>query len=417
MRLFGKKNEIRELELSEKHVGLRIVLVVLLLAIGLGSIAAFLLSLLNEKPGWQTIAFEDTSLISEGEFTFNYELGRTELSPNKEKRAVQACYADALGKAYKLFDSYRSYEGILNVYDLCQKPNEVLTVDSELYDAFAYLQSRKDRSIYLAPLQSAYRNIFLSNHDTEAASHDPHRNEDARAFATQIAAFASDPSAIDVELMQDHKVCLRVSDEYLAFLAEYEIRELVSFSYLTNAFVIDCVADALIQNGFSYGFLHSYDGYTRYLDASANRYAVTLYVRDGANVYPAALAERENISALVMFRNYPLNERNAENYYAYSDGTFATQYIDARDGLYKSACNDLVAYTVSQEKGCAALALSMSQAYICETLDEKMLLQASDEGIFSVWNDGFTLVYNDPNLALSELYDYDGVSFGAKKAD
>ena len=416
MRLFGKKNDIRELELSEKHVGLRIVIVVLLLAIGLGSIAAFLLSFLSEEAGWQTIEFGDTALMPEGEFTFNYELGRTDTSPTKEKRAVQACYREALGNAYKMFDSYRSYESILNVYDICQKPNEVLSVDRELYDAFALLQSKNDRSIFLAPLQSSYRNIFLSNHDGEAAMHDPHRDEEARAFASQVIAFASDPSAVDVELMQDGKICLHVSNAYLSFLAEYEIQEILSFSYLTNAFVIDCAADALIQNGFTHGFLHSYDGYTRYLDASANRYSVSLYMREGAGVYPAATAEHENISALVQYRNYPLNERNADDFYAYSDGVFATRYIDMQDGLYKSASNDLIAYTTQPTVGCAEIAIALSPIYIADALDTDALSALSQNGVYTVWNDQFTLRYTDPLLTLSDLYDYDGVTFGTEHA-
>jgi len=63
MSLFKKKKDIEEIELSEKHVGLRWTLVAVFLAVGLICIAVFLFSLLGEEEGWQTIAPTDKSFM------------------------------------------------------------------------------------------------------------------------------------------------------------------------------------------------------------------------------------------------------------------------------------------------------------------------------------------------------------------
>ena len=90
MALFKKKkNDIQEIELSEKHVGLRFALVIIFLLIGLACIAFFLISLLSEDDGWQTIAPSNTSISTlESEFTLNYNLGSGEISATNEKKAL-----------------------------------------------------------------------------------------------------------------------------------------------------------------------------------------------------------------------------------------------------------------------------------------------------------------------------------------
>ena len=60
MSLFKKKKDIEEIELSEKHVGLRWALVAVFLAVGLICIAVFLFSLLGK-----TVAQMDISALFE----------------------------------------------------------------------------------------------------------------------------------------------------------------------------------------------------------------------------------------------------------------------------------------------------------------------------------------------------------------
>ena len=168
MGLFNRKNEIQKLEVSEKHVGLRFALVILLLVVGLGCIAFALIGLLGEEPGWQIVELDDQNYMDEGEFTLYYDLGQGELSATEEKRELQKVYGNEMMRVYRLFDALRSYDGINNISYINQHPNEILTVDVTLYRAFSLLETYGDRSVFLAPLQTQYRNLFSSDSDTNA---------------------------------------------------------------------------------------------------------------------------------------------------------------------------------------------------------------------------------------------------------
>jgi hypothetical protein len=93
----------------------------------------------------------------------------------------------------------------------------------------------------------------------------------------------------------------------------------IDFAWLTNAFIIDEVANALLARGYTNGYVSSYEGYVRYLDAENNNYSINLNNRQEKIVYPAGVAQCKNIRSLVQLRNYPINASNAANYYAYSD--------------------------------------------------------------------------------------------------
>ena len=52
-------------------------------------------------------------------------------------------------------------------------------------------------------------------------------------------------------------------------------------------------------------------------------------------------------------------------------GEIRTAYIDGKDGLSRTARNDLVAY--SSEKGCAEVLLTMIPVYISDSFDASAL--------------------------------------------
>lgn len=412
MGLFKKKKDVQELELSEKHVGLRFALVIILLGIGLACIAFFLFSLLSEEDGWQSIDIEDKSFMSEGEIVLNYELGKGELSATKEKRAIQGVYGEALKKAYKLFDSYREYEGIANISYLNKHPNEETAVDPELYEAFELMAEFEDRSIYLAPMQAEYRNVFMCTDDVNAAMGDPYFNEEQREYVKKLMTFISDENAVRVELLGDNKIKLCVSEDYSAFATENGIENFLDMAWLTNAFVVDSVADALVARGYTRGYINSYDGYTRYLDAANNRYAINLHNKNGNTVYPAAVAECGNISALVQLRNYPINKSNARDFYAYSNGSFASRYVDVNDGYYKSSQSELLSY--SSTESCAQIALTLREIFIADSFDENKIMQAKEKGIYSIWFADHVVYYNNSKLEIKDMYNYEGITYAKK---
>ena len=383
MSLFKKKNEIQKVELSEKNVRLRVVLIAVLLAVGLGCLAFFLVRTLTEEPGWQTVEITNQNYMEAGEIILNYDLGRGELSATKEKRELQTVYGNEMMRVYRLFDALRTYDDVKNVSYVNRHPNEILTVDTTLYNAFALLAAYGDRTLYLAPIQAQYRSLFLCDTDASAGEFDPYVTEEIRTYAAEIAAFAADPSAVRVELLGQNQIRLVVSQDYLDYAAENELDSFIDFSWLANAFVIDAVADTLVSKGFTRGYLTSCDGYARYLDGGEAGYTVPLYDKVGREIYPAAVATVTKAKALVQLRDYPFPNERAKYYYGYADGRCATCYASVEDGLYKSAFSDLNAF--SESKGCAEMVLTLSSAFIADEPDETKLTAADAVGISVIW--------------------------------
>ena len=376
--------------------------------LGLGALGFFLIQLLSEDPGWQTIEFSNKSLMSENEIVLNYDLGRGELSATAEKKELQAVYGTALSRAYKLFDARVAHEGVVNLYYINKHPGEVLTVDPDLYAAFALLDAHGDRSVYLAPVQAQYRNLFSCTDDVTAALQDPHKNEETRALMTEMAVFANDPSAVRVELLGSNQLRLTVSEAYLAYAAEAELDTFVDFAWLTNAFVVDTVADELTFKGYTRGYLSSYDGYTRYLDGPDNAYTVRILDRVGTEVFSAATVNCKGIRSLVQLRDYPLAEIGLAVFYGYADGHHASRYVGS-DGLYRTALRDLTAY--SSEQSCAEVALTLSPIFIADTLDETKLTAMTEKGIFSIWCRDRVIRYTAEELTLNDLYENETIRY------
>ena len=78
-------------------------------------------------------------------------------------------------------------------------------------------------------------------------------------------------------MLGDNKVCLNVSDEYLAFLQENGVDSLIDFGWLKNAFVVDYLAEVMIARGYTLGAITSYDGYTRNFDSLNTEYAFNVF--------------------------------------------------------------------------------------------------------------------------------------------
>jgi hypothetical protein len=368
---------------------------------------------LSEEDGWQIISPSGIEISTlESEFTLSYNLGSGEASATNEKKMLQSDYGSALERAYKIFDIYATYDDVVNLKYINSHFNETVSVSNLLYDAFATVEQSGSRIVYLGPIYAEYRNVFGSSDDVNAAISDPTKNEDVAEYVSKVLKFANDPNAVSVELLDNNKLKLNVSEEYLAFIEEYQIDCCIDFSWLANAFIVDHVADLLISKGYTHGNISSYDGYIRYLDKNENSYSIDVFDLNGSTVYSAALAERKNISAMVFWRKYPLNEIDASCYYSYSDGTFVNRYIDAKDGSYKAAIANILSY--SKSKSCADIALALADVVIAEELDEAQIMQIKDDQIYSVWTYNCVVNYNDKELNISNLYDSNEITYTKK---
>ncbi len=402
---------MEHVELDESHVRLRLALAVAFLALGVGLIGFALMRSLTPEAGWVTIEADDSLGVSGAdEFVFLYSLA--ESSASAEQKAVTALYSQLSRTAYELFHATESFDGVNNVYAINHHPNEALEVDGALYAAFETLERTGSRALYLGPMYSRWRGVFSCEDDGQLADYDPRLSETVAQEYLEYAAWAGDPEAISLELLGDNMVRLNVSEDYLAYADAAELDCFIDFSWMKNAFVADFLAESLASAGYNRGTLSSYDGFVRNLDdASGSVYALALYDWRDEIVYQAAVMEYQGPMSIVTMRDYPLNSQDAWRFYQLSSGEIRTMYLDGADGLCKSALHDLTCYSPSAS--CAELALAMSPIFIADTLEREDLTALAGQDIWSVWCEDCVVCHTDPALALSGLYEQDGVSYAA----
>jgi hypothetical protein len=246
---------------------------------------------------------------------------------------------------------------------------------------------------------AAYDQVFFSENDSAAKEVDPGQNEELKAYVQTLADYAKDSNAIGLVLLGESKIMLNVSQEYMAFAKENELRYLVDFGWLRNAFVADYIANELTNNGFTNGFIASVDGFTRNLDNRANAYSLNVFNKNQNSVELAAVMEYSAPKSLAFLRGYPMYDQENYRYYSFANGRIVTAMIDPEDGQSKVATDNLVSY--SESLCCGELALSVMPVYVSDTFSEQALNELTNEGIYSVWFNDKQLMYNQQGLKLT----------------
>lgn len=415
--------KVQKIDLSSKNFRIRVVFFVLLLFIAITAFVYGIYSWLSVDAGWYEIEVNSSAETTAAqEFYLYYNIGAGEQSAYTEYRQLIVKYTELTDEAYMIF-SNESYSDYHNLYYLNRHVNEIVTVDEHLYEALCLLEEYDSRCLYFAPAYTQYSNLFGSQYDEEAVLFDPYENEELAAYYAEIAAYANDPSHINIELLGDNQVMLSISDEYLAYAEENGITEYVDFFLLQNAFEIDYIADGLLDEGYTHGTLSSYDGYTRTLgssgeaaeqdsaDISVTETAADTeetadvvstatdpddYATDGAvmewsidvpawddqTVFTAASMTYDGAISLVTLRDYPLYEYDELHYYIYTDGTIRSPYIDLTDGFCKSSVHNLVVF--SDTSGCAEIMIRTLPLYATEEFDRDAVELLASDGIDSV---------------------------------
>ncbi len=405
---------VTRIELFEKYPKARLVLTIVLILTAVCALGYSLAAYLTVDAGWTTIEADSRVAGCADELIFQYDLGAGEASATAESKAVTALYTELTRKAFQLFHTNQSFDGVQNVRDINRHPNEEIVVDKVLYEAFSTVKQYGNRAVYLAPVYAQYENLFGCNDDVETVSFDPYQNEEIAAYFSEIVSFARDPGAIDVKLLEDNKVMLYVSDAYLEYAADTGFSDFIDFSWMKNAFVVDYIADEMRANGFVRGSVSSYDGFVRNLDdVSGSEYAFNLFNRNGLVVHQAGIMRYDHAISLVYLRSYPANSSlDWQHYYEFRDGTIRTIYVDLTDGFSRSALDNLVAY--SRDRGCADILMQVMPVYINDQFDAEKLSVLTQEEIYAIYCDGDTILYNDPSLAITDLYESDGMKYRTK---
>ncbi|MBQ4051776.1 MAG: hypothetical protein IJD13_09100 [Oscillospiraceae bacterium] len=378
----------KKIEVGTGNFKVRIILLIICLIAAAVFLGRGLHQLLNRPSGWQQVESTTKEVNCSADFTLNYYFGDAGLSVSAEYRQIAALYTEACEEGYRYFHR----EGELN--DLL--PGETVTVSEPLYEALRTVQDAGDRSLYLAPVYTEYDRIFLCETEAEAVLYDPARDEEIAAYIRKTAAFCNDPAMIDLKLLDGCAVRIEIADEYLAYAEENGIEEFLDFGWMKNAFIADHMAEKLIENGFTRGYIASYDGFTRNLDESGTRYSQNVFVRNGNLVDMPAVMEYQGPMSIVSLRDYPMGDLDRWHYFSFSDGRVVSVYLDP-EGMNRFACHELLAF--SEAKSCAEVLMEAKSVWMAETLDEARL--SGTDGIGFVWAEDGTPICSSESVTLT----------------
>ena len=407
---------VKNIELSDKNIRLRVILLIVAVALALLSFGYGISSCLSVESGWTVMEYNGSEINCSSEFIFMYDLGKGERSATSEYRNLTKLYTEITEKAYKLFCIDSTFADVNSVAAVNEHKNEPVKLDGALYGALKKFTEQGDRYIYMASVYSEYESLFFGyNGSVQAEQYDPYVSPETAAHFAKLAEYAGSSQHVTLDFLEDNQVRLNVSEEYLSYATASEIDVFVDFMWLRNAFIIDYLADTLIANGYTNGTLSSYDGFTRNLDTRGELvYDYNLFSYIDGTVYLSSKMQYSKPASIVYLRNYMIDELDVWHYYQRTDGVTVTPYIDRNDGFYKNSVGSMVSYAAGI--GCADVALSMIPLYIADELDAEKLSQNADRGIYSVWFDGGILKYNEKNIKLHESYDDGTVKITAEYA-
>ena len=379
---------VKKVEVDHKHVRLRVVLLVLCILVAVFALWHGFHLLVSKQPGWQTVEISSDTRNCSGDFTLQYYLSG---GVNQEYRQVVAVYEQACTDAYRYFHTDGELGTIV--------PNTPVEVSSVLYQALEQIQSSGNRCIYLAPVCSEYRRMFLCDNEAEAAIYDPQQNEEIAQQIAELAAWCNDPDVIDLKLLGDNRVELKVTGQYLLYTQEFPPDSYLDFGWMTNAFVADYLAQQLTEHGLTKGYLASFDGFTRNLYAGSESFSLNIFDKQGAAIDKPAVLTYQGPMSLAVLRNYPMTEQDRWQYFAFSDGHITTAMVDPADGVSKSAVNSLVVY--SPTESCATLALEAAPLYLQESWSDDAMTALKAGSIYGIWSQGKTLYHTEPSAVLT----------------
>ena len=390
-------NPINRIELSEKNTTLRWIAVIALLIIGAVGITTGIMSLLNKETGWQRVQVVPQERSCSENFILQYNFSGSGAEATAVNSKLQAAYGDACVKAYQVFTPDEAISGMQNLYYVNHNPNKTIAVDPLLYAAFEKMDGTP--WLYLGPAYAHYNNVILNADEAVVDDLDPEVSDEANAYVGKIAAFAGDREAVSLELLGNNQVILHVSEEYLAFAAEEEIENFIDFGYLTNAFIIDYLAETLIAEDLTEGYIVSADGYTRNLD-SAHTFSFNIFDRVENLVFPAAVMDYRGPISMVFLKDYPT--ANSDVNYRGREDRFLHLFVDPVDGICRTSVENLVSY--SYDMDCADVALAMLPSFVGSNF-------SVPEGVFSVWGEEDLICCNDETVSFSQVLESEEMSY------
>lgn len=406
MKRYSNKNirnprPVEQVEVSGKNVKLRTILFIFFVGIAIAGFAVALVFMLKLDSGWFTISVDSSEANCGGDFLFSYYFDEDD--DKYYRQAVQDVYTNAGVYAYNVF-CQEQIGDICNLNYVNTHPNELIQVSALLYRSIKAFEDADNRFLYYAPVYETYSALFSQDFDEDASSCDITKNAELKAYIDNLLTYIKDENHVRIELFEDYKIKLVVSQEYMDAFGE-NTPVYIDFSWTKNAFIIDYIADTMIAGGYERGVISSYDGFARNLSEqkemlNANIFDYTIgtsgkYVAKGVGT----MSYTQKI-AMVMLKNYPISE-DEDGYYVYEDGTVRHHFVSLDSGENVSAINTFTAY--SKDGGCVDVLMNIMPIYMASELDTAKLASIKEDGIFSMYCKDGKIVTNDENMQISPI--------------
>ena len=355
------KEKVTQIELSDKHIVLRIILVVVFLIIGITGIVFGVKSCMEIPAGWTVIKANTKDDNCSADFSFNYYLGKSKFGISDEKTILQNAYSDYSVYTFREFNADTLYDNTKNVAYLNAHPNEEVKVSNLLYNSLKKIADNDSPYLFYGPIYYEYEALLSLHSEEEMKTLDPNYSSTQANYFNQILNFVNN-GKISISILENSSVRLNVSDDYLAFIKENEITRIIDFYRLKNAFIADFMAENLRSEGFKNGYIVSSDGYLVNLGEEA---VSAVYTKLSDNkVSNVATFNLTGASSMVMYRSYPYLTTSLYHYY--QDGKRLSTYIN-KEGKYETSIDTLFVY--ANDKSIAELAIKSYYLFATKELN------------------------------------------------
>lgn len=291
---------MKNLEVSDKHIGLKVVLFIVFLVIAVSAFSYGVTLIGKKESGYQSISVSSSSQGSEvatfaKEISFSHYFEGTSNSIKKEVRTLQKVYTSILYDVCRQLDAENTYEGAVSLGALNSNLGVAVSVSPELYavlkDAYSRTLEKKNFNMFAGALYAEWKSILILD---DASEFDPLNNEYMTYRIGEIAKEVSDLSNFTLEFLDDSTctVLFDVSEHYLAFSSEFELSSVVlDLNLMANAYKLSLLAQELEALGYKNGYLVSNDGLVLILSETFEQ-SFVLYGIENENPLSSNIVER-----------------------------------------------------------------------------------------------------------------------------
>lgn len=291
---------MKNLEVSDKHIGLKVVLFIVFLVIAVSAFSYGVTLIGKKESGYQSISVSSSSQGSEvatfaKEISFSHYFEGTSNSIKKEVRTLQKVYTSILYDVCRQLDAENTYEGAVSLGALNSNLGVAVSVSPELYavlkDAYSRTLEKKNFNMFAGALYAEWKSILILD---DASEFDPLNNEYMTYRIGEIAKEVSDLSNFTLEFLDDSTctVLFDVSEHYLAFSSEFELSSVVlDLNLMANAYKLSLLAQELEALGYKNGYLVSNDGLVVTLSETFEQ-SFVLYGIENENPLSSNIVER-----------------------------------------------------------------------------------------------------------------------------